>query len=170
MQLLSKATIRYRTDGKIGNMWWKGGPIPMYQSMWYAPGKGMGTARPCIWTICYLSLPTYSRLRKMHQWQELSIQAPQLQCHLWRVSLLMQSCQGHQCQTQQATCLRVVWINLLHSDTAHVQPRNQLPWKYWNFALLADTSPPTIWDVWVGLCICLHVISYLYTIFMGTMV
>ena len=40
---------------------------------------------------------------------------------------------------------------------------NQFPWRYWNFALLADTSPPGILDVWVGLCICLYLISCLYT-------
>ena len=33
------------------------GPIPMYQCMWYAPGMG-GAARPCIGSICYLSVPT----------------------------------------------------------------------------------------------------------------
>ena len=48
--------------------------------------------------------------------------------------------------------------------------QNQLPWRYQNFALLADTSPPSIWDVWVGLCICLHFISCLYTIFMVSIV
>ena len=38
-----------------------------------------------------------------------------------------------------------------------------LQWRYWNFGLLADTSPSSIWDALVGLCI--HVISCLYTIF-----
>ena len=42
--------------------------------------------------------------------------------------------------------------------------QNQLPWRYHNFALLADISPPGILDAWVGLCICLHLISCLYTI------
>ena len=41
---------------------------------------------------------------------------------------------------------------------------NQLPWRYHNFGLLVDTSPPGIWDAWVGLCICLHVISCLFTV------
>ena len=45
--------------------------------------------------------------------------------------------------------------------------QNQLPWRYCNFALLADTSPPSILDAWVGLCIFLHLISCLYTIFCG---
>ena len=48
--------------------------------------------------------------------------------------------------------------------------QNQLPWRYWNFALVEDTSLPGIFDVWVGLCICLHLISCLYTILMGSIV
>ena len=36
---------------------------------------------------------------------------------------------------------------------------------YQNFGLQADTSPSDIWDVWKGLCVCLHVISCLYIIF-----
>ena len=47
---------------------------------------------------------------------------------------------------------------------------NQLPQPYCNFALLADMSPPGILNAWVGLCICLHLISCLYTIFMGSIV
>ena len=48
--------------------------------------------------------------------------------------------------------------------------QNQLPCWYYNFALSADISPPSILDVWVVLCICLHLISCLYTIFMGSIV
>ena len=48
--------------------------------------------------------------------------------------------------------------------------QNQLPWRYQNFGLLADTSLPGIWDAWVSLCICLHFISCLYNILMGSMV
>ena len=47
---------------------------------------------------------------------------------------------------------------------------NQLPWWYHNFALSADISPPSILDAWVRLCICLHMISCLYTIFVGSIV
>ena len=43
--------------------------------------------------------------------------------------------------------------------------QNWLPWRYQDFGLLADTSLSGIWDALVGLCICLHVISCLYTIF-----
>ena len=42
---------------------------------------------------------------------------------------------------------------------------NLLPWRYWNFCLLADTSASGIWDACIGLCICLHIIFSLYTIF-----
>ena len=47
---------------------------------------------------------------------------------------------------------------------------NWLPWRYWKFGLLADTSLSGIWDALVGLCICLHVISCLYNIFFGSTV
>ena len=56
-------------------------------------------------------------------WQELNTQTLQLQHHLWTVSLLTQSYPGWSCQKQQATCPRVVLINLLHLDAVHVQPR-----------------------------------------------
>ena len=48
--------------------------------------------------------------------------------------------------------------------------QNQLPWRHQNFALLADTIPPNIWDAWVGLYICLDFISCLYIIFVGSIV
>ena len=48
--------------------------------------------------------------------------------------------------------------------------QNQLPWRYWNFALLTDTSLPGILDACIALCICLHLISCLYTILMGSIV
>ena len=34
--------------------------------------------------------------------------------------------------------------------------RNQLPWRYRNFGLLADTGPTSIWDVQVDLHVCLY--------------
>ena len=43
--------------------------------------------------------------------------------------------------------------------------QTQLPWRYWNFSLQADISPSGIWDAWISLCVCLHVIFCLYTIF-----
>ena len=48
--------------------------------------------------------------------------------------------------------------------------RNQLPWRYRNFGLLADTGLTGIWDAWVGLCVCPHIVFCLYTIFWGSTV
>ena len=48
--------------------------------------------------------------------------------------------------------------------------QNQLPWRCQNFALPADTSLPHLCYAWVGLCICLHFISCMYTIFVGSIV
>ena len=39
--------------------------------------------------------------------------------------------------------------------------RNQPPWRYWNFELWQNYIPPGAFDIWVDLCICLHIISYL---------
>ena len=47
---------------------------------------------------------------------------------------------------------------------------NWLLWRYWNFSLLVATSPSSIWDALVGLCICLHITSSLYTVFWGSTV
>ena len=43
--------------------------------------------------------------------------------------------------------------------------RNQLPWWYQNFGLSAGTSPTSIWDPWVDLCVCLIILACLYTAF-----
>ena len=43
--------------------------------------------------------------------------------------------------------------------------QNQLPWRYQNFGLLADTGLTSIWDAWVGLCVCLHIVLCQYTVF-----
>ena len=48
------------------NMLWKSGPIPTYQCMWYAPGMGKGAAKPCIGTIYYPSVLTWSRMKQMN--------------------------------------------------------------------------------------------------------
>ena len=48
--------------------------------------------------------------------------------------------------------------------------QNQPPWRYCNYVLLVDTSQSGILDVWVVLCICLHLISCLCTIFVGSIV
>ena len=57
-------------------------PIPMYQSMWYAPGMGKGAGGPYIGTICFLVARTQSRVRWTSQWQELGMTPHQLQHHL----------------------------------------------------------------------------------------
>ena len=43
--------------------------------------------------------------------------------------------------------------------------RNQLPWRYRNFGLSADTRPTGIWYAWVELCVCLLILACLYTAF-----
>ena len=43
--------------------------------------------------------------------------------------------------------------------------RNQLPWKYKKFGLLTDTRPTSIWDAGVDLCVCLFILTCLYTAF-----
>ena len=48
--------------------------------------------------------------------------------------------------------------------------RNQPPWRYQNFSLVADTGPTGIWDAWIGLCVCLYIMFCLYTIFWGSTV
>ena len=48
--------------------------------------------------------------------------------------------------------------------------RNQPPCRYWNFALLQNYTLSSTFDIWVGLCICLHIMSCLYNVFMGNTV
>ena len=43
--------------------------------------------------------------------------------------------------------------------------RNQLPWRYQNFGLLTDARPTGIWDEWVDLHVCLHILVWLYNTF-----
>ena len=43
--------------------------------------------------------------------------------------------------------------------------RNQLPWRYQNFGLSTDTRPTSIWDAWVDLHACLHILAWLYNTF-----
>ena len=103
-------------------MLWKSGPFPMCQFMWYTPGMGKGAARPCIGTICFPSILTYSRVKWINPWPELRIPLLWLQCHLWVVHLLRQDCLGWSHQAQQAAHPRVVQIDLLHLDMAPEPP------------------------------------------------
>ena len=48
--------------------------------------------------------------------------------------------------------------------------RNQLPWRYQNFAVWQNDTLPDTLNMWVGLCICLYIMSYLYTVFVGSTV
>ena len=109
MLLPSKVITKCRTDRKIGNMWWKSGPILIYQFMWYAPGTGKGTARLCIGTICYPSTLTWSRMKQMELKEESKITPLQLQYHL------------------QTTACKTVWIDLLLLDVALKPPGTNFP-------------------------------------------
>ena len=68
-----KSCHKCKIDGKIGNMLWKSGPILTYQCMWYAPGMWKGAAEPCIGTICYPSILTWSRMKQMELKKEWKI-------------------------------------------------------------------------------------------------
>ena len=48
--------------------------------------------------------------------------------------------------------------------------RNQLPWRYQNFVLWQNNILPSAFNMWVALCICLHIMSCLYTVFLGVTV
>ena len=77
-----KVITKCKIDGKIGNMWWKSSPLLIYQFMWYAPGMGKGTARPCIGTICYQSTLTWGRTKQVDLKKESKITPLRLQHHL----------------------------------------------------------------------------------------
>ena len=170
MYLPSKAIIKYRTNGKIGNMWWKGGPILMYHVYVVCPRDGKGHS----WTLHrnYL-LPISPNL----EWDEKD--APMAGVDHTTTSAPVSSVDSEPADIEPS--------GMTTSDTtgntsqgSPDQPAplryhtyttwNQLPWRYQNFAVLADTSLPSIWDAWIGLCICLHFISCLYTIFVGSRV
>ena len=46
-------------------------PIPMWQFMFYAQGIGKATAGPYIGTICFPSIPTWSRVKQINLGLEL---------------------------------------------------------------------------------------------------
>ena len=45
--------------------------------------------------------------------------------------------------------------------------RNQPPWKYQNFTVWHNDILPGAFIIWVGLCICLHIISWMHIILLG---
>ena len=42
---------------------------------------------------------------------------------------------------------------------------NQLPWRYWNFTLQQNNTPPGAFNVWDGVHTCLHLMVDLYNAF-----
>ena len=48
--------------------------------------------------------------------------------------------------------------------------RNWPQWRYQNVTLWQNNILPSAFNMWVGLCICLHIMSCLYTIFVGNTV
>ena len=48
--------------------------------------------------------------------------------------------------------------------------RNQPQWRYWNFVLQKNYILPSSLNIWLGLCICLHIISCVHMVFMGNTV
>ena len=45
--------------------------------------------------------------------------------------------------------------------------RNQPPWRYQNFTLWHNDILPGAFNIWVGLCICLHIISCMCIVIIG---
>ena len=151
-------------------MLWKSSPIPMCQFMWYPPGTGKGTARPYIGTICFPST--------------LNIEQDKMDEPMTGV--------GNNISRTPAPSVDNVpagagWSGMVTSSMTGSTPqgspdepaplrhgtqatRNQLPWRYWNFGLLADAGLTGIWDAWIGLCVCLHIVFCLYTVLWGSTV
>ena len=48
--------------------------------------------------------------------------------------------------------------------------RNQPQWRYWNFVLQQNDIFPSAFNIWVGLYICLHIISCVHISFVGNTV
>ena len=142
----------------------------MYQSMWYAPGMEMGAARPYIGTICYSSAPTLEQAKE---------EAPMARVQHTRTSAPAPSADSEHADSEPSGMATLDTTGNTFQGSLD-QPAllrhgthatwNQLPGKYCNFALLANASLPSILDAWVCLCICLHLISGLYTIFIRSIV
>ena len=62
-------------------------PHPNLPAYVVCPRDGKGTAEPCIETIYYPSILTWSRMKQMDLKTESEITPPQLQCHLWVAAL-----------------------------------------------------------------------------------
>ena len=57
-------------------------------------------------------------------------------------------------------------LTMIHLFQSSRMIRNQPPWRYQNFALWQNAILPSTFKIWVGLCICLHIISCLHIMFM----
>ena len=128
-------------------MLWRSGPIPTYQCMWYAPGMGKGTAKPCIGTICYPSVLTWGQdetdgVEDRVENNTSPTPAPSVSG----------STQNSPDQPAPVRC----GIQTI---------RGQLPWRYRNFGLLTDTESTSIWDAQVDLHACLCILVWLYNTF-----
>ena len=142
----------------------------MYQFMWYAPGIRKGAARPCIGTTYYPPVPNLEQSEKDApmagvEHANTSTPAPSVDSETadpGPSGMVTSSTAGNMSlgSPDQPAPLRC----------GTYTTQNQLLWRYWNFGLLADTSPPSIWDAWVGLFIFLHFISCLYTVYWGNIV
>ena len=118
--------------------------IQMYQFMRYAPGTGKGTARPYIGTICFPSTPWQDEKdASMIGVENDNTSTPvppvdSVPADAGPSGMATLSTTGNptQCSPDQPAALRCSVQNT----------QNQLPWRYWNLSLLADTSPSGIWD------------------------
>ena len=118
--------------------------LPVYV---VCPRDGKGTAEPCIETICYPLILIWSR----------------------------DETDGSEDRVQNNTSLTLVPSVNGSTQSSPDQPapvrcsiqttRNQLPWRYQKFGLLADTGPTSIWDAQVDLHVCLHILIWLYNTF-----
>ena len=151
-------------------MWWKGWPYPNVPVYVVCPRDGVG----CSWTLhrnYFLPIsPNLEQTEKdapMVGVEHTSTSAPAPSVGRGpadgepsRTATSETTGNTSQCSMDQPAPLRC----------GTYTTQNHLPWRNQNFALLADTSPPGILDAWVGLCICLHLISCLYTILMRRIV
>ena len=141
----------------------------MYQFMCHAPGKGKGAARPCIGTIYYPSVPTQQdekdTLMAGVENMNTSTPVPPVDSEAadtglsWMVTSSTASNTSQGSLEQPAPLRRSTWNNL-----------ELTPMEVPEFWYAGRYSPSGIWDALVGLCICLHVISCMYTVFWGSTV
>ena len=142
-------------------MWWKGGLIPVHPVYLVCPryweGHSQTLHRKCL-------LPISSSLEQIEK------DAPMAGVEHTSTSVPM-PCVGSEPTDAEPSRMATSGTTGYSSQGSLDQAaplrcsthttQNQLPWRYWNFALVADTSLPGIFGVWVGLCICLHLISCL---------